>query len=193
MSGLRTAVLQPPFDKILADEYAASKQQYTTLSFSQAMLYLYFPSSIYDYSQITPALGDQYTKLIDEMDSAQSRLGLYTNYKSLTPVTDYAYSYEESYTINFDGYINRSRGCYAMNITGFVQKLWNSYRDERDAAKREGRAINLENVENRVVYLGPEAYSAYAFDVSFLQGANNDAESELTAPIRFEFTYNMVR
>lgn len=181
------------FDKILADEYAASKQQYTTLSFSQAMLYLYFPSSIYDYSQITPALGDQYTKLIDEMDSAQSRLGLYTNYKSLTPVTDYAYSYEENYTINFDGYINRSRGCYAMNITGFVQKLWNSYRDERDAAKREGRAINLENVENRVVYLGPEAYSAYAFDVSFLQGANNDAESELTAPIRFEFTYNMVR
>ena len=138
-------------------------------------------------------MGEQYTKLIDEMDGAQQRLGLYTDYKKLTPITDYAYSYEDNYTISYDGYINRSRGCYAMNITGYIQTLWNSYRDERDAAKREGRAIDLKNVENRVIYLGPEAYSAYAFDVSFLQGANNDAEGELTAPIRLEFTYNMVR
>lgn len=181
------------FEQVLANEYATSKQEYTTLSFSQAMIYFYFPSSIYDYLSITPALGEQYTKLIDEMDGAQQRLGLYTDYKKLTPITDYAYSYENNYTISYDGYINRSRGCYAMNITGYIQTLWNSYRDERDAAKREGRAIDLKNVENRVIYLGPEAYSAYAFDVSFLQGANNDAEGELTAPIRFEFTYNMVR
>ncbi len=190
-----TQELFDAFDKILSDEYAASKQQYTTLSFSQAMIYFYFPSSIYDYTSITPALGEQYTTLIDEMDNAQQRLGLYTNYKKLTGISDYAYSYEQNYntSLNYDGYINRSRGCYAMNITGYMQELWNSYREERDAAKQEGRAINLENVENRVLYLGPEAYNAYAFNVSFLQGANNDTDAELRAPIRLEFTYNMVR
>ena len=159
------------------------------------MIYFYFPSSTYDYLSITPALGEQYDSLIKEMDDAQPRLGLYTNFKQLTAVADYAYIYEQqnSTTLDFGGYINRSHGRYAMNITGHMQKLWNSYRKERDAAKQEGRAINLENVEGRVLYLAPEAYSAYDFNYSFLQGANNDAEAELTAPIRFEFTYNMIR
>ncbi|MBR5849791.1 MAG: DUF4270 family protein [Alistipes sp.] len=190
-----TQELFDAFDKILSDEYAASKQLYSTLAFSRAMIYFYLPSSIYDYLSIGPALGDQYTSLLDEMDTAQARLGLYTNYKKLTPVSDYAYSYEESkgVTLDYDGYINRSHGRYAMNITGYMQQLWNSYRKERDAAKAEGRPINLENVEQRVVYLAPAAYSAYDFDYSFLQGANNDAEAELAAPIRFEFTYNMIR
>ena len=180
-------------DKVLADEYAASKREFTTLAFSQAMIYFYFPSSIYDYLSIGPSLGAQYESLLDEMDDAQQRLGLYTNYKSLSPITDYAYSYEENYSINYDGYINRSHGRYAMNITGYMQKLWNSYRKERDAAKAEKRAIDLNNVENRVIYLAPEAYSGYAYESSFIQGANNDKDAELTAPIRFEFTYNMIR
>lgn len=190
-----TQELFDAFEQILADEYASSKQRYTTLSFSQAMIYFYFPSSIYDYLSITPALGDQYTSLLDEMDRAQSRLGLYTDYKNLTAITDYAYSYEQNYStsLDYDGYINRSHGRYAMNITGYMQQLWNSYRDERDAAAEEGRAINLDNVKNRVIYLGPEAYSAYALDVSYLQGADTETEPRLAAPIRLEFTYNMVR
>ena len=183
------------FDKILSDEYAASKQQYSTLAFSQAMIYFYVPSSTYDHLSIGPAMGEQFLSLIDEMDAAQQRLGLYTNYKKLSAVSDYAYEYESSNstTLDYDGYINRSHGRYAMNITGHMQKLWNSYRKERDAAKREGRAIDLDKVEGRVLYLAPEAYSAYDFNYTFLQGANNDAEAELTAPIRFEFTYNMIR
>ena len=181
-------------DKILADEYATSKKEFKTLAFSQAMIYFYFPSSIYDYLSITPALGEQYDSLIEEMDNAQPRLGLYTNFKQLTGVADYAYLYEQqnSATLDFDGYINRSHGRYAMNVTGYMQQLWNAYRKECEAAKAEGRAVDLKNVEGRTIYLAPEAYSLYTFDYSFLQGANNDNEAELPAPIRLEFTYNMV-
>ena len=80
-----------------------------------------------------------------------------------------------------------------MNITGFMQQLWNSYRRECEAAKEEGRAVDLDKVKGRTIYLGPEAYSLYTLSYSFVQGANNDVEEELTAPIRFEFTYNMIR
>lgn len=179
---------------ILDNEKAESGKEFSTLAFSQAMIYFYFPSSIYDYLSIGPALGDQYTSLLDEMDQAQARLGLYTDYKKLTGITDYAYSYEQSYstTLDYDGHINRSHGRYSMNITGYVQELWNNYRKERDAAKAEGRAIDYSKIKKRTIYLGPEAYSAYSFDISYLQGANNDNEQELTAPIRMEFTYNMV-
>ena len=183
-------------DQILADEYAASKKEFTTIAFSQAMVYFYFPSSIYDYLSITPALGAQYDSLLEEMDEAQSRLGLYTDYKKMTAVSDYAYSYEQqssSASIAYDGYINRSRGCYAMNITGYMQQLWNSYRKECETAKAEGRAVDLEKVNNRTIYLAPEAFSAYTFNYSFLQGANHENDQSLAAPIRFEFTYNMIR
>ncbi len=181
-------------DKILADEYAASKKEFKTFAFSQAMIYFYFPSSIYDYLSITPALGAQYDALIEEMDEAQERLGLYTNYKKLTGVSDYAYAYEQQYstTLDFDGYINRSHGRYAMNITGYVQKLWNSYHKECEAAAEEGRAVDLDKVEGRTIYLAPEAYSLYTFNYSYLQGTNNNHDEELTAPIRMTLTYNMV-
>lgn len=182
-------------DKILADEYATSHKEFTTIAFSQALVKFYLPSSIYDYLSITPALGEQYASLIEEMDESQARLGLYTDYKKLTGISDYAYAYEQqnSTTLDFDGYINRSHGCYTMNITGYMQQLWNSYRKECATAKAEGRAVDLDQVNNRTIYLGPEAYSAYTFDYSFLQGADVDTEAELAAPIRFELTYNMIR
>ena len=189
-------------DQILADEKAASKKEFSTLAFSQAMIYFYFPSyenGEGNYSAIDPAkIVDQerYKTLLTEMDDAQSRLGLYTSFKKLSGISDYAYAYEQQYstTLTYDGYINRSHACYAMNISGYMQQLWNSYRKERDAAKAEGRAIDLDNVKGRTLYLGPEAYSAYTLDASFLQGSDTDTAAEpLTAPIRLELTYNMIR
>ena len=179
---------------ILDEENATSGKNFSTLAFSQAMMYFYLPSSIYDYLSIGPAMGDKYTSLIEEMESAQSRLGLYTDYKKLTGISDYAYAYEQSYstTLDYGGYINRSHGRYTMNITGYMQQLWNSYKEECRVAAKEGRAVNLDNVKKRVIYLGPEAYSIYSFATSYLQGADNDTEAPLEAPIWFEFTYNMV-
>lgn len=70
------------------------------------------------------------------MNAFPSRLGLYTNFKTLTPISDYAYSYEQNYntTLSYGGYINRSRGCYVMDITGYMQQLWNSYIKAKEAA-----------------------------------------------------------
>lgn len=184
-------------DEILEEEKNASKKEFSTLAFSQAMIYFYFPSRD-DYDPIDPAAMEQtkYESLLAEMDDAQSRLGLYTSFKKLSGISDYAYAYEQQYstTLTYDGYINRSHGRYAMNITGYLQQLWNNYRKERDAARAEGRAVDLDNVANRTIYLAPEAYSVYSFDASFLQGSNNDDAAEtLAAPIRLELTYNMIR
>ena len=189
-------------EQILADEKAASKKEFSTLAFSQAVLYFYFPDYEFAdepskwYGAVEPAGYDQvkFPLLIEEMEQAQSRLGLYTSFKSLTGISDYAYAYEQQYgtTLTYDGYINRSHACYTMNITGHLQQLWNSYRKERDAAQAESRAIDLDKVEGRKLYLAPEAYSIYSFDASFLQGAET-AEETLVAPIRLELTYNMIR
>lgn len=188
---------------ILETEYAASKKDFSTLAFSQVMIYFYFPSSIYDYLSIGPAMPG-YDSLLTEMDEAQSRLGLYTNYKSLSNISDYNYYYEQTYstTLAYDGYINRSHGRYAMNITAHLQQMWNSFKKERDAHTTlsptgqrviDWEAIDWSNVEERVLHLGPEAYSAYTFDVSFLQGVDSGTNATpLKAPIKMEFTYNMV-
>lgn len=42
--------------------------------------------------------GSPLLPLIEEMNAAPSRLGVYTNYKTLTPISDYAYSYEQTYS-----------------------------------------------------------------------------------------------
>lgn len=181
-------------NNLLEAEKEASTRDFSTLAFSQAMIYFYFPSSIYDYLSIGPSMVG-FESLLDEMDEAQSRLGLYTNYKSLSNIADYNYLYEQNYnmTIAYDGYINRSHGRYAMDFTAHMQQMWNSYRTERDAAKAEGRAIDWSKVEGRVLYIAPEATNAYTFDISRIQGVDSGTSAEpLKAPIKFEFTYNMV-
>ena len=175
-------------------ENEASKKQFTTLAFSQARMLIYFPESQYDWTQIGQG---NTTRLIEQMDAAQSRLGLYTDYKKLTPIADYAYVYEKNYstTLSYGGYINRSRGCYILDITGYMQALWNGYVKERDAAAAENRAVDLDRIEHRTVYLGPEAYGLYTPDFSLLQGAATEASDPVqnNAPIRFELAYNMIK
>ena len=131
-------------------------------------------------------------KLMAEMDTAPERIGLYTDYKKLTPIIDYNYTYEKNYDaqLAYGGNVNRSRGCYTMDITGYVQMLWNAYAAERDAAKAENREIDLEKVKNRTIYAAPEAYGLYTSDFCVLQGMD-DALND--APIRFELLYNLVK
>ena len=199
MGGLYSEITFTPeffeqFQKLLDDEKAASTRDFSTIAFSQAMIYFYMPSSIYDYLSIGPAM-EGFDSLIDEMDKSQERLGLYTDYKSLENIVDYNYLYEQSYSaeLPYGGYINRSHGRYAMNFTSHMQLMWNSYRNEREACIREERPFEWKHVQNRVLYLAPEANSAYTFDISRVQGVDNDQTvTPLKAPIKFEFTYNMV-
>lgn len=173
----------------------AEEKDFRTLAFSQVVLKIYFNDGAYDWQQI--GVGSTTTdvlRLTEQMQAAPSRLGLYTDYKSRTPIADYNYSYESQYgtTLNYGGYINRSQGCYKMNITAYVQSLWNSYVEEKEAAQAEGRAVDLENVENRTIYLAPEAGGFYTTSYCVLQGMTTD-DDENTAPIRLELAYNMIK
>lgn len=194
LGGVTTEIAFTPefFEELQAeiDNANAGGETYKTLAFSRVRMMVYFADADYDWQQTmqTPNVD----KLIAEMDSAPSRIGLYTDYKRLIPIADYNYSYEKTYDVQlaYDGSINRSRGCYTMDITGYVQTLWNAYAAERDAAQAENREIDLGNVKNRTIYAAPEAYGLYTPDFCVLQGMN-DARNN--APIRFELLYNLVK
>ena len=211
-------------EEVIAEENAKDGKNFRTLAFSQARMSIYFTGSSYDWSDLDPNPGDGSTgspllPLIEEMNAAPNRLGLYTNYKTLTPVSDYAYSYEQNYSTSlaYGGYVNRSRGCYVLNITGYLQQLWNSYIEVKEAAGAvyptppiEGASqeeleafeqayetewkgkIPWEDIRYRTVYIGPEAYSLYSNSFGVFQGASTDDET-LDCPIRFNLAYNLIK
>ena len=168
-------------------------KDFKSLAFSQVILDIYFNDGAYDWQEIgASSATTDVVRLTEQMQAAPSRLGLYTDYKSRTPISDYNYSYESQYstTLNYGGYINRSQGCYKMNITAYIQSLWNSYIDEKKAAEAEGRAVNLENVDYRTIYLAPEAGGFYTPSFCVLQGMTTEG-NENTAPLRLEIAYKM--
>ena len=186
-------------DAEIEAENERNNKDFRTLAFSQVTMSLYFNDSEYDWENIGSGSGNL-SRLVEQMSAAPERLGMYTNYKKLTPIADYYYTYEQQYETELDYYgkINRSRGCYVMNITAYMQSLWNSYVEERDAAKAEGREIDMDNVKNRTVYLGPEAYSLYTNSFGEVQGmptsdSGGTLSPENNAPIRFTISYNMIK
>lgn len=175
-------------EALYAGNTTGSGSPYTTLGINQAKLMIYYPQSDYDWRQITDING-----MTRQMDASLTRLGMYTDFKRLAGISDYYYAYEKNYSteLAYGGYINRSQGCYIMNITSYIQNLWNRYRKEADAARAEGRAVNMDNVKYRSVYLAPEAYSVFTPSFSVLQGYNNDGGNQ--APIKIELTYTMIK
>lgn len=175
----------------------ADSKNYSTLAFSQVRMSIYLPDSQYDWTQIDPFANGNV--LLYQMSAFPQRLGLYTNYKRIKAISDYAYAYEAQYstTLSYGGYINRSRACYVMDITGHVQQMWNSYTKERDAAAAEGRAIDWKNIPLATVYIGPDAYNVFSPKFGVMQGmapAKDDGtENQNNAPVRFEIVYNLIK
>lgn len=188
----------PEFFARLEEEIAKGNEDgknFKTLAFSQVRMSVYFIDSDYDWKKIDPYANGN--RLINEMNAYPSRLGLYTNYKTLTPISDYAYSYETNYqvTLAYGGRINRSRGCYIMDITGYMQQLWNSYNEAKNAANGVVGNIDWDKVANRTIYIGPEAYGVYSTSFGMLQGMMTDGTGaiENNAPIRFDMAYNLIK
>lgn len=173
----------------------ADGKDFKTLAFSQVRMSIYFNDSGYEWENIGTS-GD-IARLSDEMTAAPSRLGMYTNYKKLTPISDYAYVYEQNYNteLSYYGKINRSRGCYVMDITGHMQQLWNSYMKAKADAGGVVEDIDWDKVTNLKVYIGPEAYSLYTTTFGVFQGMSTEAGSPVTnnAPIRFTMAYNLIK
>ena len=135
MGGVVTEMtFSPEFFAELEAEIAkgnADGKNFKTLAFSQVRMSIYFNDSDYEWEKIADGTAGDILRMTDQMNAYPARLGMYTNYKTLTPISDYAYIYEQNYgssvTLAYNGKINRSRGCYVMDITGYMHQLWNSY------------------------------------------------------------------
>ena len=194
-------------ERTIEEENKRAGQEFRALAFNQALMTIYFPGGAYDWEQIdTPNASG----LINAMNDAPERLGMYTDYKQMTGIPDYDYVLEQqyNYTLAYNGYINRSHGCYAMNVTGFVQDAWNHYLEakvaaglEQDATWSEMEAagswakIEWTKIKDRSIYLGPEAYDMFTSKFTILQGQSASADGSIRndAPIRLEMAYNLIK
>lgn len=201
-------------DTILDAEEAETGELFTSLFFNQAKLKIYMNEvSSYDYTTIDPYLVTPW------MNVMPTTLGLYTDYSyyyvwaeddvdykysyvadngdddeliyvTLTGIEDYLYPYESTYTLDFGGEMNRSWGCYVMNISAHVQSCWNLYLDAKEEAETNGTEINWDDVSDRTMYLAPTASNLNSFEYASLQAGDGELNS---APIYLELTYTMIR
>ena len=94
------------------------------------------------------------------------------------------------------GYINRSRGCYVMDITGHVQSMWNYYQEAVEELGENAPWEEIaERIKTRTMYMGPEAYGLYTQNYSVMQGMT-PSDGSLTkedAPIKIDIAYTLVK
>lgn len=192
IEGMAGALTELHFTDDFIDELRAiseEEESYTLVGINQCLIYFYLTGADYDWNvtQGNAAL------ITPKLDASIGRLGMYTNFNSLTNIVDYDYVYEQTYstTVNYDGNLNRSRACYMMNITGYMQRLLNYVRTlEKDA---DGKYVFDENSADyvpRTIYIGPEAVSPYTFKRSIFQGMEG---TENNAPIHVELTYTLFK
>ncbi len=150
---------------------------------NQAALKIYIEEAVYDYTQLNPLTW------AERLNHSMSRLGLYLNYKQLTPIPDYLYTMESSGgSLAYNGYVNRSLACYEMDITSYLQQIIN---DVIKIAPTEGEAFDFDKLTlPRKVYVGPEASNVFTFNRSAIQGADKDINP---AAIELEVTYTLVK
>lgn len=158
---------------------------YVSVAINQAALKIYVEGADYDYTQIDPIA------MSEKLNSSIGRLGIYSDYKTLTPIPDYLYAQENSSSLYYNGYMNRSLACYEMNISSYIQALANAVLElEED----ENGKVNFEDKEKfpipRTLYLAPEAYNRFTLGRSVVQGSD---EQVTPAAIQLDITYTLVK
>ena len=154
--------------------------KYRAVGINQCRLYVYLNGADYNWDENI----NNAHLLTPLMDNSISRLGSYIGYSKLNCIADYDPEYETNSgsALAYGGHLNRTRGCYEMDITGFMQRLYNYVNSLEKLEDYD------ETVTPRVIYLGPEAISPYTFKHTELQGS-----SSTKAPIHLEMTYTMVK
>lgn len=173
-------------DEFLAEIKAAYNNEkdgnkYRAIGINQCRLYVYLKGADYSWD-VNMSNAHLLTPL---MDYSLTRLGSYTkNYSKLSCIVDYDPEYEDTYSteLPYGGYMNRSRGCYELDITGFMQHLCN-YVNSLDSIEDYD-----ESVTPRSLVLGPDALSPYTFQHTVLQGSTSTL-----APLHLEMTYTMIK
>lgn len=154
--------------------------KYRAVGINQCRLYVYLKGADYNWDENI----NNAHLLTPLMNNSITRLGSYIGYSKLNCIADYDPEYETTYNteLSYGGYLNRSRGCYEMDITGFMQRLYNYVNSLEKIEDYD------ETVTPRAIYLGPEAISPYTFKHTELQGSTSNR-----APIHLEMTYTMVK
>ena len=158
--------------------------EFSRMGINQCLFTIYVAGADYDWN-ITQSRAEALTPLLN---NSLTRVGTYLNYNTLSPVIDYDYVYESSSSstsINYGGYLDRSRGCYVLNITAHIQKLFNSLRQEDGSYD-----VTKADEKLRVLYIGAEATSPYALSESVVQGQDDGSNA---APIQIDLTYTLVK
>lgn len=161
----------------------SDKDEYSSAAVNQAALRVYIEGADYDYTVMDPLV------MADKMDVSIPRLGLYSNFKSQTPIADYLYVKEaEGQTLAYDGKLNRSRAFYEMNISSYIQYLINELLDMEP--KADGTLDFDSMTMPRTIYVAPDAYDLFTFKRTKLQGADASINP---ASIELELTYTLVK
>ena len=159
-----------------SDEYAAA-------AINQATLRIYLEGSDYDYMSLDPLA------MADKMNASIPRVGMYSNYKSQTPIADYLYVEEANgTTLAYNGKLNRSKALYEMNILSYIQNLLNELLDMEPNA--DGTLDFDSMTMPRMVYIAPDAYDLFTFKRTKVQGADIKVNP---ACIELELTYTLVK
>ena len=154
--------------------------KYRAIGVNQCRLYIYMKNASYVWADnISNA-----ATLTPLMDKFIPRLGSYLGYSKLNCIADYdpVYETQSGSSLAYGGYLNRTRGCYEMDITGFMQRLCNYVNSLEKLEDYD------ESIVSRTIFIGPEAVSPFTFKHTELQGS-----SAAGAPIHLEMTYTMIK
>ena len=199
MTGIVTEVeFTDEFLQSLAD--IAKGRKGVKVSVNQAHLNIYLEGSGYDYNFADPiALGEI-------MDGSMVRMGLYSRYggyeegytNDIIAISDYLYTKESSsFVIAYDGYLNRSLGCYTMDISNFMQQLISNVISESD----ENGVVDVEKFKtdkmlqiSRRMFVGPTADALYGFNHQRIIGGDAVEVDGVknSAPMTLELVYTVV-
>ena len=205
MGGVVTEVwFTDEFIQSLADIALSEKD--AAVSVNQARMSIYLEGSDYDYLNINPI------NMAEVMNASMDRMGLYAVYgevfysddkdMTLIGITDYAYSYESSYGLEYDGYLNRSRAAYTMDISMYIQTLMDRAQKNVDESGKvlferfaEGYESDGEFLVNyRRFYIGPDASQRFGFNRQAVYGTDGVVDGMTNpAPITLDLTYTIVR
>lgn len=187
-------------DRVMATRNAELDEDFDNIFINAARLRLYI-TGMSDYQSV---INGVYAPLdvYSAYSSMPARLGLYSNFGTLTDdsgdtelvaVSDYNYLYEVNYSIytDYDGSLNRSLGCYEMNIPLHLQGLWAQWRAAVEAAG-SADAVDWSTITWNKLYVAPLAEDLFTVHRLILQGAPLSDESA-GAPIRLMMTYTLIK
>lgn len=168
-------------------------EEYEKIAINQCSVKFYLPGADYVWENTQTNA----EALVPLLNSSIKRLGAYDTIvyspgtKYPTAIADYNFLSEKNYGTNlkYDGNLNRSKACYTMDISSYMQLLFN-YVYSLKKEDGEGWEDFDDEAFNRAILLAPEVSNIYTSSRSRFQGM---ASATTTAPIQIDITYTLIK